>query len=118
MKRVRLLVVLLLTVLVVAGWASDFVTLQGERTIYTAACEDGEWQEGRCTGRMVAGNRYRYHASKERSEVVLHVVGSSAPAGRLSNCEVRDGRNWTCPAGADSARSWTVRASSRRRRAR
>ena len=109
MKRVWVLVALMLAFLVVAAWASDFVTLQGVRTIYTAKCEGGEWQEGRCTGRMVAGNRYRYHASKERGEVVLQVVGSSAPAGRLSNCDIHDGRNWVCPLAEGPARSWTVR---------
>ncbi|MCE9660748.1 MAG: hypothetical protein K8R60_19645 [Burkholderiales bacterium] len=109
MRRVWLLVVLMLTFLVVAAWASDFVTLQGERTIYTAECEGGQWQDSRCTGRMVAGKRYRYHASKERGEVVLQVVGSSAPAGRLSNCDIRDGRNWVCPPAESPARSWTLR---------
>lgn len=108
MKRVWFSVVLVLTSLVVAAWASDFVTLQGERTIYTAQCEDGSWREGRCSGQMIAGNRYRYHASKERGEVVVQLVGSSVPARRFSNCVIRDGRNWTCPADDTVARSWTV----------
>lgn len=109
MKRVWTLVALMLALLVGAAWASDFVTLQGERTVYTAECEGVEWRGDRCAGRMIAGKRYRYYASKERGEVVVQVVGSSAPAARLSNCDVRDGRNWVCPPAESPARPWTVR---------
>lgn len=108
MKRVRLLAVLLMALLLVAAWASDFVTLQGERIIYTAGCEGGEWRGETCTGRMVAGSRYRYHASKEKGEVTLQIVGSGGPAGRFSNCTVLDGRNWRCPRDDVVAPTWAV----------
>ena len=108
MKRVRLLAVLFMALLLVAAWASDFVTLQGERIIYTAGCEGGEWRGETCTDRMVAGSRYRYHASKEKGEVTLQIVGSGGPAGRFSNCTVLDGRNWRCPRDDVVAPTWAV----------
>lgn len=62
MKWARILVVLVVAFLLVAAWASDFITPQGERTVYTGECEGGHWQEGRCSGRMFAGvSKWRWH---------------------------------------------------------
>jgi hypothetical protein len=45
----------LLALVVLALWASDRITLQGERTIFTVKCDGGTWQGRRCSGRMVPG---------------------------------------------------------------
>jgi hypothetical protein len=85
-------------------WASDRITLQGERTIFTANCEHGEWVDGRCTGRLVPGDRYAFRASVGRQEVLYWIRGARSPYGKLSDCKVKDRDNWTCtvPTGSGS----------------
>jgi len=85
-------------------WASDRITLQGERTVFTVDCLRGEWHDGRCTGTLVPGARYAFRASVLRQEVLYWVRGTQSPFGKLSNCQVKDRDNWTCtvPAGPDS----------------
>ena len=85
-------------------WASDRVTLQGERTIFTVDCKGGEWRDGHCTGAVVPGARYAFRASVSRQEVLYWVRGTQSPFGKLSNCQVKDRDNWTCtvPTGPDS----------------
>ena len=34
-------------------WASDRITLEGERTVYTVGCEQGVWIGLRCTGSVM-----------------------------------------------------------------
>jgi hypothetical protein len=98
--------------LVVLGlWSSDKITLQGERTIYTVQCQQGSWQDKRCSGELVAGPRFRYRALRPHREVVFWVVGSSEPSGKLTNCNIEDGRHWKCPENADSPRSITLEMS-------
>ena len=92
-------------VLVVAGlgvvlWASDKITIQGERTIYTVHCDGGEWDGLQCRGTMVAGERYRFRASNIKQEVLYWVVGSPAPSGKFTQCKVKDRGNWACPENA------------------
>ena len=77
-------------------WASDHITLQGERTIYTVECADGKWEGDRCTGRLVAGPRYAFRASQSRHEVIYWVRGSKAPSGKFTDCTVRNRDNWSC----------------------
>jgi hypothetical protein len=77
-------------------WGSDRITLQGERTIYTVECEQGVWQDNRCTGRLVAGERYAFRASPRRHEVLYWVRNSNAPSGKYSDCAVTDRNNWSC----------------------
>jgi hypothetical protein len=89
-------------------WSTDSITLQGERTIYTARCDRGAWAEDRCTGKLEAAERYRYRAIKAKNEVVFWVVGSAEPTGRLAPCAIEDGRNWSCQAGGDAYRSITL----------
>jgi hypothetical protein len=108
LKRVWGLVAILLAALLAAAWASDFLTFQGERTVYTADCISGEWKDDRCTGRVGAGYRYHYRAVKSNGEVLFWTVGSREPTDRLSNCAIIDGRNWTCPRNADAAKSVTL----------
>ena len=77
-------------------WASDRITLEGERTIYTVSCERGAWVGLRCTGRLTAGERYRFRASKSRQEIVYWVAGSRKPSGKYADCEVTDRDRWNC----------------------
>ncbi len=89
-------VVVVVIVLGVALWASDKITYEGERTIYTVLCEHGNWEGLRCKGRMVAGDRYRFRASATKQEVLYWVVGSAQPYGKFSRCAVKDRGNWSC----------------------
>jgi hypothetical protein len=84
--------------LAVAIWASDQITLEGERTIYTVRCDGGDWKGLRCAGRLAAGDRYRYRASRSRNEVIFWVAGSSTPSGKYTDCSVRNRGNWDCNA--------------------
>src|SRR5262249_10098857 len=82
--------------LAIVLWASDKITYEGERTVYTVRCERGTWDGLRCSGVMVAGDRYRFKASKSKREVLYWIVGSNQPAGKLSNCKVKDRGNQSC----------------------
>jgi hypothetical protein len=77
-------------------WASDRITLQGERTIFTARCEQGTWNGPTCTGRLVPGERYAFRASSRRHEVLYWIRDSDAPSGKYTDCTVIDRDNWTC----------------------
>ncbi len=108
MVRVWMLAVAVLATLVFAAWASDFVTRQGERTVYTVECVGGDWQGHECTGEVATGPRYRYRALKADGEVVFWTVGTSEPSGKFDDCTIQDGRNWTCEVCPDAARSITL----------
>ena len=82
-------------------WASDHITMQGERTIYTVKCEGGKWEGTRCTGRLVPAQRYGFRASPARGEVIYWIRGSAQPSGKLSGCKVVDRDNWSCTMAAD-----------------
>jgi hypothetical protein len=85
-----------LGLLAAVAWAADFVTLQGERTVYTAECVGGQWQGKQCAGRLVAGERFRFRALKAHKEVLFWTVGSSIPSGKFTDCDIVSGRNWRC----------------------
>ena len=111
--RVRLRWFLLALALIVGivAWASDVITMQGERTIYTVKCDGGSWTGVRCSGKLVAGDRYRFRALKAHGEVIFWTVGSSEPSGKFVDCDVKDGRNWSCKSKAaspDAVRSVTL----------
>lgn len=110
MTRISLFVPLVLVVVLVGvlAWAGDYVTLQGERTVYTVACEQGTWNGERCTGKLAAAGRYRFRALRAHREVLFWVVGSTEPSGRFTDCDIKDGRNWTCKPSAESARTITL----------
>lgn len=91
-----------------AAWVSDWVTLQGERTVYTVGCADGAWHETRCAGQLVAGDRYRFRALPAHGEVLFWTVGSKQPSGKFTDCSIQDGRNWLCKANADASRTITL----------
>jgi hypothetical protein len=88
-------------------WLCDYVSLQGERTIYTADCR-GEWRGELCTGALVPADRYRFRALPPHREVLFWKAGSREPSGRFHDCTIADGRNWTCPANAESVRTITL----------
>jgi hypothetical protein len=82
-------------------WASDRISYEGERTVYSVRCEQGVWEGWRCTGHLAAGDRYRFRASRARQEVFYWIVGSSAPSGKYTSCKVVDRGNWTCAEAID-----------------
>ncbi|MBS0453884.1 MAG: hypothetical protein JSS14_21495 [Proteobacteria bacterium] len=101
---------------VIAGifWAGDQITLQNERTIFTADCQGGAWQGADCKGKLVAGPRYRFRALRPHGEVLFWTVGNTGPSGRLAPCTITDGRNWTCQPCPDAARTITLQMASGR----
>ncbi len=108
MVRVWAFVIAILAALGFAAWASDFVTMQGERTVYTVDCIGGSWQGDRCSGKVAAGTRYRFRALKPHGEVIFWTVGSKEPSGKFEDCKIQDGRNWVCKVCADASRSITL----------
>ena len=51
------IVAVIVIALGVALWASDKITWEGERTIHTVRCEQGNWEGLACKGKMVAGRQ-------------------------------------------------------------
>lgn len=98
----------ILLMLSVFIWASDRITLQGERTVYTVSCVNGSWDASRCTGDLAAGPRFRYRALKIRGEVLFWVLGLAEPSLKLTGCAIQDGRNWSCPVSPDAPQSLTL----------
>ena len=99
--------------LVLAGlaWASDTITLQNERTVYTAQCERGAWQGPHCSGDLAPGPRYRFRALRIHGEVLFWRVGDTQPSDKLMPCAIADGRNWTCDPGGNPGRTITLQMS-------
>ena len=108
MVRVWAFVLFVLVALGFAAWASDFVTMQGERTVYTVDCRNGAWQGEHCSGQVAAGTRYRFRALKPHGEVIFWTVGTNEPSGKFQECTIQDGRNWVCKVCPDAARSITL----------
>jgi hypothetical protein len=111
--RLRPLLYTLAGLLLLLGmmWASDWVTLENERTVYTVDCQDGMWQGTHCTGMLVAGPRYRFRALRQRAEVLFWTVGNTEPSGKLAPCVITNGRNWTCSPCPDAERTITLQMS-------
>jgi hypothetical protein len=96
-----MLVKLLATALVILAfgvfvWATDKITFEGERTVYTVTCGHGTWERSRCTSRLATSDRYTFKASRSRQEVLYWVVGSKQPSGKYTDCQVANRGNWTC----------------------
>lgn len=108
MVRLWAFVIAILAALGFAAWASDFVTMQGERTVYTVDCVGGSWQGDHCSGKVAAGTRYRYRALKPHGEVIFWTVGTNEASGKFNDCKIQDGRNWVCKMCADASRSITL----------
>ena len=108
MVRVWGFVIAICALLGFAAWASDFITMQGERTIYTVERRNGTWTGDHCAGSLVAGERYRYRALKPHGEVIFWTVGTNEPSGKFKECTIQDGRNWACKVCPDAARTITL----------
>lgn len=78
-------------------WASDRITLQGERVLYAVTCSGGEWRGNVCDGHLEPAQRYAFRASPRRGEVVSWIIGSSAASRTYAGCEVRNRDQWVCP---------------------
>ena len=100
MFRASFFVMVVVVGLGVFIWASDRITLEGERTIYTVACEQGVWDRLRCSGHLTAGDRHRFRSSRSRREIVYWIAGSPTPSGKYSECDVTDRDRWVCQAHA------------------
>lgn len=108
-KRSWMVVLLILAMAGIAIWAADIVNLQGERTVYTARCDMGKWEGNQCSGKLVAGERFRFRALKAHREVFFWNVGvASDPTGKFTGCEVSNGRNWVCKPNANGPKSITL----------
>lgn len=107
MIRTSLFLLAIFTIFGIVAFATDSVTLQGERTVYTADCQQGVWQGTQCTGTLVAGDRYRFRALKAHGEVIFWTLGASGPTSKFTDCAITDGRNWSCKPNADSPRTIT-----------
>jgi hypothetical protein len=97
-------------ILLLAAWAwlTDFVTIQGESTIYTVACKGGDWKDEVCNTALAPGDRFRFRALPRRREVLFWRLGRDEPSGRFIGCQIEDGRNWTCPPSAEAGRTITL----------
>ena len=96
--RKWLLITLAIILLAFNLWASDFIMLQGERTVYTAECYAGIWNGEHCNGQLVSGKRYHFRALTGLLEVPFWIGSEIEPATTLKGCVVRDGSNWYCSA--------------------
>src|SRR5258708_35884835 len=105
MFRGMLLVILIVGALGIFIWASDRITIEGERTVYTVSCEQGVWDGLHCTGRLAAGDRYRFRASHSRNEIGYWIAGSRARSGKETDCVVSDRDRWACKPHADDGPS-------------
>jgi hypothetical protein len=111
--RLRSILVFLVAAAALVIWMGDSITWEGERVVYTVSCQDGVWQQEHCTGRLAAAERVKFRALKSHHEVLFWTVGDDqAPSGKLINCQIASGRNWSCPPSTDAARSITLRMSS------
>jgi hypothetical protein len=107
-STVSLLFLPVLVLLAAWAWLTDFVTIQGESTVYTVTCRNGEWREATCTGELARADRFRFRALPRRQEVLFWTPGKPEPSGRFTGCQIQDGRNWTCPPSADAPRTITL----------
>lgn len=105
--RMFTIFLLLLGLIGAFAWANDKITSQGERTVYTARCTQGDWQGNYCTGRLQPSERYRFRVLKAHREVLFWTIGDTGPSGRFTDCNVVDGHNWSCRPSADAGRTIT-----------
>lgn len=91
----------------VFAWATDKITSQGERTVYTVDCAQGTWQANRCTAKLIPAKRYRFRALKAHGEVLFWTIGEQESSGRYTDCSIQDGHNWSCKPNPDASRTIT-----------
>ena len=108
-RRTTLFILLLLVGVALGAWVTDFVTMQGEWTIYTVTCQGGAWRDAVCSGTLVPSKRYRFRALHAHGEVLFWTVGEKVRSGKFIDCTVEDGRDWSCEPTEDAARTITHR---------
>lgn len=108
LKFTNLALLAMFGLLLLYAWATDSITLEGERTIYTVGCKGGGWAGPRCSGDLVAAERFRFRALRAHGEVLFWTVGASGPSGRYTDCKIHDGRNWQCQPSAEARRTITL----------
>jgi len=108
MRNVWIALACMVMIAALSGWANDFISPTGERTVYTADCRQGTWVGNRCTGNIVAGDRFKFRASRAHGEVIFWTTGSPEPSGKFSGCSIESGRNWSCPPSVDAAHTITL----------
>lgn len=106
-RRISLFIFFLFVGVCLAAWATDFITLKGEWTIYTVACQGGSWKNDNCTGTLVPSKQYRFRALQAHGEVLFWTSGERGPSGKYTDCTIEDGRDWSCRPNADAVRSIT-----------
>ena len=106
-RRISLFIVFLFVGVCLASWATDFITLKGEWTIYTVECQGGSWRNDSCTGTLVPSKRYRFRALQAHGEVLFWTAAERGPSGKYTDCTIEDGRDWSCRPNADAVRSVT-----------
>lgn len=93
----------------ITAWSTDFIAASaGERTVYTATCEDGVWLDDHCSGRLAAGERYRFRPLRKHREVVFWTAGGSDSSGKFTGCEIVDGDDWRCPPNGQESATVTL----------
>jgi hypothetical protein len=90
-------------------WLSDFITPEGQWTVYTVDCEGGVWKGNICTGQLSAGPLYQFIALPLSGQVVYWSDGTADRPGTLSHCTVESNRTWRCPAAGPVVRTITTR---------
>lgn len=106
-RRTSLFILLIFVGLGVFVWATDFITLKGEWTIYTVACQGGSWRNEGCSGTLAPSLRYRFRALQAHGEVLFWTAGEKGPSGKYTDCTIDDGRDWSCRPNADAVRTIT-----------
>jgi len=94
--RIWFFVVVLAALLSAWLWSTEAITLQGERTVYTVDCQRGDWRGLHCTGQLAAADRVRFRALKSHREVLFWRLGIAEASSKMTDCEISDGRNWSC----------------------
>ena len=102
LRKVWLGMAVLLVAAAVQAWMSDFVTLEGRWTVYTATCSDGAMP---CRRPDKPGAKIRFTPRKNTGALEYRVLEARERTGSLNACSVVDARNWSCPPSVAAAAS-------------
>ena len=105
MSRTRFIFASVVAALGFSIWLSDAITPKGQRTVFTAECEQGAWQGRQCRGKLAPGRRYVFQARKKNGEVDFWTIGAPESSGKYTDCLIRDGRDWSCKPNEDAVRT-------------
>jgi hypothetical protein len=104
LRSVAILIAVAILIPIVAAILVAWVTKGSfsEVTTYPALCSE-ELKGGKCQGSLIPLNRSIYKISVERQDVIYWTVGLKLPPSRLTDCVVRDRRNWSCKKYSDGS---------------